>query len=414
MTTFFLFIDLFTYIFFIYLFYLKKELVILYLPVLTFANTMIEPVLPAFLYYGAISSLLIYCILQNRKFYKYNISALLLFIYFLILLPAVRDLELIRPNVFSVLTFFISIPLIYSVYLKHTRETIFKELSNAALLILVLFVVNVLVSTKLGYSPFEMYGITHGVLYGDLYGANFNILAIAVYLTVMRQLEYRKTLELLILIVSVVFILLSLRRSVMLITAIAIVVPFLSLLSRLQIKRFILFGSFIFLIGYGIYSSTSFMNNFQERYEERKLDERSLEEEKRFMEYELLYNDMFIHNRYSPWFGYELFNSAGNYGEGYFEYRTLHSDLTSIAHSSGLLGLLFYISMILTAFKQSFKAAFYARDKLITLFCALALAIFTMTGRYTESGAMMLLFFVLLITIAKDHNSELTDLKTSN
>jgi hypothetical protein len=401
MKTFFLLVEILSYVFALFLFIKKKELAIIYIPVLIFSNGIIDPVFSAFIYYATISLLILSCIIRNGSFFRKNIYAVLILLYFIILLPRSSDLVLIRPHVFSVLWLFASVPLVSVIYQKHTEDVIFKEITTAAFIILILFIANVLVSTIYKYSPNEMYGITKGILYGNLYGAGFNILAIAVFITVLNWIDKKTIINLVVLIISFSFIMLSLRRSVTLISSLGVVIALLSLLTRKEAKKFIAFGSVIFLMGYMIYSSTAFKEEFNERYELRHLDDRKLEDEKRFIEYELVYKDMFVYNAYSPWFGYELLNSSGHYGKGIFEYRTLHADVPSIAHSSGILGLILYLLMVATAFQQSFRAARTNLDKLIILFCAVTFIVFTITGRFTEAGSLLLLFLVLMLPLAR-------------
>src|SRR5688500_18912741 len=102
MDKFFFLIEVLSYLFAIYLFFKKKELAIIYLPVLIFANNIIEPVFSASFYYGTISFLILSGIARNGTFYKNNIYALLLFCYFLLLLTRSNDLAAIRPSVFPV------------------------------------------------------------------------------------------------------------------------------------------------------------------------------------------------------------------------------------------------------------------------------------------------------------------------
>ncbi len=403
MSAFFLFIEIASYLFAVYLFVTKKELAIIYIPVLIFSNIIIDAVFSASIYYATISILILSCILKNGSFYRNNIYAVLSFIYILILLPRSSDLEFIRPSVFSVLWLFATIPLILSVYQKYPREVIFREVTNAGFIIICLFVVNVLISTKMGFSPNQMYGITTGVLYGNLYGAGFNILGIAMFVSVLKFLDRKKPIYLLVIIVALAFLVLSVRRSVILISGLGVAIAFITLLTQKEARKFIFLGSLVALVGYIIYSNTSLMGEFEERYELRKLDERELGEEKRFIEYELIYKDMFEYKDYSPLYGYELFNSSGHYGKGVFEFRTLHADLPSIAHSTGILGLLLYLLMVKTAFIRSFKASESIRDKLIIFFCAVAFITFTVTGRYTETGSMILIYLILMLPFAKNN-----------
>lgn len=401
MDKFFFLIECLSYLFSLYLFFKKGELAIIYLPVLIFSNNIIEPVFSASLYYGTISFLILSGIVRNGAFYKNNVYALVLFFYFLLLLTRSADLAAIRSNAFSVFWLLISIPLIAAIYKKHSKETIFGELTISAFLILLLFVANVMMSSINHYAPARMYGIGGGILYGNIYGAGFNILALAVFIMALKLIMDRKLAYLLLVITAYSFIMLSLRRSVMLVSTIGIVVAMLTLLLRKEAKKFIFLAALGVLTGFLVYSNTGFENAFKERYELRKLNERALDSEPRFAEYELLYKDMFVYDAYSPVIGFEMFNSANNYGKGVFELRTLHGDLPGIVHSSGILGLVLYLLMITTVFKASFNAASSAIDRSIIFFAAIALVVFTITGRFTEGGSMLLIFLVLMLPLSR-------------
>jgi hypothetical protein len=395
MEKFFLLVEVASYLFAIYLFFKKKELALTYIPVLIFSHNIIEPIFSASVYYGTISCLILYCIFRNGTFYKSNIFALLLVCYFLLLLTRSNDLAEIRSQVFHVFWLLLSIPLIGSIYKKHTTDAIFKELVNSAILILLLFIVNVALSTYYNYSPTRMYGIARGILYGNVYAAGFNILAIALFVVALRVIVKPNIWYFLVAALAYIFIMLSLRRSVMLISSAGIILALLTLLLRKEAKKFVLLGSLVCLVGFLVYSGTNFKDEFQERYETRQLDDRALEDEPRMAEYELIYKDMFVYNAYSPLIGFEMFNSAGNYGKGVFEKRTLHGDLPGIAHSSGFIGLGLYFLMIITIFRNTLGEAVSATDKLIVFFSAAAFLMFTITGRFTESASMLMIFLLL-------------------
>jgi hypothetical protein len=402
MSVFFLLLEAFIYGFAGYLLLRKKDLALIYLPVLFFTDIVITSVAPALAYYATISLLLASLLYRNSFFFRHNVFALLITIYFLLLVPQSGDVVAIRPYIFGVTWLFLSLPLIHSIYGKYSRDTIVGELSQAALLILLIFIANVGVSSLYNYSPFAMYGITSGILYGNIYAADFNILPIAVFITAMSLMKRKNTFQFLVLMVAFAFIMLTLRRSVMGLSMAAGIFAFIISLAQKDIRKVLVFGSLVFLVGFIIYANTGFMSLFTERYELRNLDNRELEEEKRFIEYELILKDMFVYRDYSAWFGFELFNSWGNYGRGSLGDRSLHSDLTNIAHSSGLLGLGLYLLMIATAFRQSYRNAATKADKLICLFCAMTLLVYTTTGRYTETGYMLLLFLLLLLPLAKE------------
>jgi len=401
MERFFLLVEIASYIFTVYLFYKKKELAVMYVPVLIFAHNVIDPVFSALLYYGTISFLFLYCIFRNGTFYKHNIFAVLLFCYFLLLLTRSNDLVIIRTHIFHVFWFLLAIPLIGSIYQKYSTDTIYKELVNSAVLILLLFIVNVLMSTFYHFSPARMYGIVRGILYGNVYAAGFNILSIALFVVALRVIIHPQLWYVLVAAVAYTFVILSLRRSVMLVSTAGIIVAMLSLLVKRNTKRFFFLGSLVVLIGLLVYSGTNVGSEFKERYELRQLNDRELEGEQRFAEYELVYKDMFVYNYYSPLIGFDMFNSAGNYGKGVFEMRTLHGDVPGIVHSSGIIGLVLYFLMIVTGFRSSLAAAVSVVDKMLIFFSAVALVVFTITGRFTEGASMLLIFLVLGLPLAQ-------------
>ncbi|WP_276499733.1 hypothetical protein [Pontibacter litorisediminis] len=413
MSAFFLVVELLSYVFAIYIFLKKKELAVMYLPVLFFANSMVNPVLPASVFYLTVSFIIFAFIFWNPSYYKQNLPALLLSLYFLVLLPQSSDIVYIRPYLFAVFWLFTLIPCISTLYQKYTKKVIFKELTSTALILLVLFTCNVLMSTVKGYSPYEMYGISSGILYGNVYAAGFNVLTFAIYIVALGFIQNKSAVNLLVLVVTFSFILLSLRRSVMGISLLGILISYLTILTVDKAKTFVLFGFLAVALGCTVYFTTDLADSFKERYELRKLDERELEEEKRFIEYELLYKDMFVYRDYSPLTGFELFNSWGNYGRGALDDRSLHGDLTSITHSSGLIGLFLYLLMVFSAFRTSWKAAQTRTDYLTILFCGVAFIVFTITGRYTEVGAMMMLFLVLQLPLAEDE-TETADIEATH
>lgn len=400
MSLFFLFVELSSYVFAIYLLLKKKELAIVYLPVIIFASNMVEPVLPASVYYLTFSLLVFSLIFKNPGFYKYNLPAIALFTYFLLLLPRSEDLEFVRPYVFSVLCLFIVIASIGAIYHKYTREKVLSELANAAKIILVLFVINVLMATANKYVPLEMYGITTGILYGNIYAAGFNVLSIAIFITTLDFIQNKKIISFVLIIITLSFLILSLRRSAMGMSLLAVAIPYMTLLTKEKAKMLFLAATLTLVAGAVIYFATDLADLFMERYELRRLDERELNEEKRFLEYELLYKDMFVYRDYSPLIGYELFNSWGHYGRGIMEDRSLHGDLTNITHSSGLIGLALYLMMVFTAFNKALSAAGTRVDKLTIAFCALAFIVYTITGRYTETASTIMLYLLLLLPLA--------------
>ncbi|WP_215223625.1 O-antigen ligase family protein [Echinicola shivajiensis] len=389
------------YGFSIYLLIYKDDKILFYLPVVFYAYFMIDPIAPASLNYLLNLLLIGKVIHYHPSFFKNNPFALILGILYIFLLHKTTDFVFIRPYMFSVISLFIFIPLTVEVYKKYSRPELFKELYRSAIIVLILFVLNALASTISGFAPTEMYGIKSGILFGNQDTTFFNILAFAFFVTVYRLTSQNRPLDLLLFIVALSFIMLSLRRSAMGLSAMSIVTMLIILVLRGKVEKVVGFILLSIFAGAFIYFSTDFIEEFIHRVELRKLDERELAEEKRFFEYEMLYKDTFVTYDYDPWLGYGLFDSRGNYGKGAFGERSLHGDLTNIFHSTGIIGVFLYLAMIATAFVQALMRVKSSTDFLIVCFCGLVFGVYTITGRYTQVDNMFMMTLVLMLPMGK-------------
>src|SRR6266498_1632391 len=100
MQPFFLFVEfIFFYGLSIYLILKKNERGIFYLPVLLFVDKIVDTPDPAWLFYGILSLIVLLLIIKNGLFFRNNIWALFLIVYFLLLLTRASNLVLIRPFV---------------------------------------------------------------------------------------------------------------------------------------------------------------------------------------------------------------------------------------------------------------------------------------------------------------------------
>lgn len=401
MSLFFLLVEPLIYIAGGYLLFYKKDLAICYLPTLFFSSSVIVSSLPAIVEYAFFSFYIGILIYFNPKFYKKNIFAILLFILHIALIPYSSDLVLIRPTLFSVMWMLLLVPLTMTILEKHSRKEIFKELSNAVFIILVVFILNVLFSTFFNYSPYDMYGIESGILYGELINTDFNILAIATFIAFLLLTYRMNPWYLFLTLLSLSMIGLSMRRSVIGVCLLGIIFILLILFMRGQSKQVFGISSLIFLAVVFVAIFTDFSAVFKDRFEQRNLGERELAGEARFAEYAILYKDAFVHHDFNPWTGYELLNSGGNYGKGIFGNRSLHGDITNIIHSTGILGLLLYLTMVGKCFRDAIRNIRLTTDILIILFCISTFIVFTITGRYVQVDYMILLFLTLFLPLGK-------------
>jgi O-antigen ligase len=403
MNAFFLLIEISIPIFVIYLVFKKKDLSVVYLPLLFFSSAVVVKNFSSSVNYLIFTALILYLIAFNLNFVKRNIFAPILVIYFFLLIPKSDDLAIIRPNLFGSIWLFLLIPLIAEIFNKYSREQIFNELSKSALLTLIIFNINVILSTLLKFMPLGtgFYGATSGLMYGALSLDELNILPFAIFIVIRKGIKDKSLFYIVVYLAAIFFVLLTFRRTVMVLSVLATIIVLIELLNFKQIKDFILYGAIIGLVSILVIYKTGFLDSFWERYEMRKLDTRTVDKEPRLLEFEMIYKDMFVHFDYSPWFGHSLFNSHGNYGKGALGSRGLHTDFGTIMHGSGILGFMLYLSMVFVAFFLVWKRTYSRDDYLQLFFIMIAFAAYFMSGRWYTISAMTMMYCVLYLPLGK-------------
>jgi O-antigen ligase len=380
----------------------KQALAIVYVPVIMFSHHIIETKLPGFFYYFYLTLLLIYLVVFNLPFIKKNIFSIIIFIYFLILLKDYPfEFNRIRPYMVNISWVFLGIGLIPYIYEKYDREKIFKEISLSALLTMIVFSLNTILSTIFKYNPREAYGITSGILFGNISNDYYNIFPLALFLILRRAIKEKNLVFFVVFFVGLCFVLLTLRRSVMLLSVIAIIIVMIELLDFKNIKQFVIYGFFLAIVSIVIITQTSFMDQLIERIEGRGLAEKKLGEEGRIMEFTLLYKDLFVYYDYDPWFGFGLDQSHGNYGKKIYGTRSLHTDIAHLIHSSGFLGLFLYLMMVGLAFLMVWRKTKSKDDRLQFYFIVICFSLYFINGRYTTANAMIMMFGILNLPLGK-------------
>jgi len=407
MKVFFLFLEVFALVYFVYVLIKKRELAILHLPVVLFIYfNVITRTFPYLGIYALYLALLILLIYNYMDFIKNNIFSVFMFLWMLFLMTRINHWDEINKNILVLTpTLFLYIPMIISVYRNNQKEKIFTELGKSSVLVLIVFILNVGMASITKYIPDEeMYGINSGILFGNMFHTDFNILPFCILVVLLSLVEKKNLLYLFVFGVAFFLIMLSLRRTVMAGTLLALIFVIISLVFKGEIKKVGLFGGLIFGIILLVFKFTNFSDQLIERIELRNLEERDMAEEKRFFEYELIYNDVFVFFDYNPLIGNGLFNnsSSGNYGRGIFFGRPLHADITHMIHSSGLISVIIYFFIVFSSFRLSFAKLKSKNDYFIFIFCIIMFLVFTVTGRYTQTSGMLMFFLLLFVPIAKN------------
>lgn len=380
----------------------KGALSVVYFPLFFFVYSIIDSSLPTSFYQLLIICFLGYYVIYHLPFFFKNIFSIIIVLYFSLLALDVPDLVKIRSAFLEVVTLFLLIGVIPEIYKKYPRDVVFKEVSFSAILILVLFIVNALFSTLFKFNPGMMYGISGGVLFGKIIFANFNIMPLACYVVFQRAIKDKKPLYLLVFLITVFLVLLSLRRTVMLLTILGAFVSLVNLVEFKNLKKLLGLVGVISIVTLVVITSTGFLGMLKERYELRNLDDKSLEEEQRIQEIGLVYNDLFVYYDYNPWFGFRLFDAKGNYGKGVFGDRNLHTDLTVLVHSGGFFGLFLYLSMVCTVFLSVWRRTSTKFDYMQFFFILLVFSIFFVTGRFNNVQSSIMIYLILCLPFALD------------
>jgi hypothetical protein len=167
-----------------------------------------------------------------------------------------------------------------------------------------------------------------------------------------------------------------------------------------KITKIVFLGSIFIML---LISFSDLHTMLMARFEIRSQTEINLikfEQEGRFLDHTLVYQDAFIKNDFNPFFGYDFFNSRGNYGGGVLGNRPLHADIPVIMHSSGLIGVFLYLTVTLKFFYISYKNSKNKMELWICIFCLLVFILNTVTGRITEGAYSSLLFMLVLIPLS--------------
>lgn len=409
MDYYFLLVEFSVFILVVYAFAKKVQLSIIYLPLIIFSIETINTIVDPLIWYGIIFIFIVLYVVNNYNFILKNITAILLIIYFTILFFMSDDMARTITFYTKCVIWFVCLPLIIMIYEKYDRDIVMKEINFVSLSILILYCTNVLFATLTGYSPREMYADTWWIKFGNMFATNFNILPVALfgflYTTKIKNKVLLTSMTLLFLFMIIV----PFRRSVLIALAIVLLcLVFYNIKYNSYVNILMYLSTIIVLVSIMLI----FTNVFQiinERVEKRNIQERGFVEleESRFLEYQIIFADMFIYKDYSPIFGYGFFDSWGNYGRGVFgKERSLHADLTSIAHTGGLLAVLLYLLMIYHAKIYVYKKSMHQDKYIILLFFILTLIVFTITGRYTETGYKIMLFLILFIPLCEQNNGD--------
>lgn len=392
----------------IVLFLKKRELVVLYIPLLFFIHGLIEVAfVRSLIWYFLITCFFSFAAFRVNFLKRINGPAVLLISYFVVLYIFSHDLSDTRPALFAMACLIGTIFVAPNLYLMHGKEIIWEDLYKMSSWVLYFFIANTLLSTATGYVPNPLYGRTTGVIYGNMGATSFMIIPVALFIYLTYDLKKAPLLHIAIGLLAFALATLSFRRTAVVTSALALICFLLIVFMEEDRRRAVALGiALVGMAALGLFF-TDFQTQFEERYQGRFSDKEVIQaDEGRMVDHVMVYEDMVVHGRYSILFGYGFFNSAGNYGGGVHRGRSLHPDLPVIAHASGVIGLALYLGMVFKVFRQSWQRRSQTRDKILWFFCLLVFLVFTISGRITDTAYAVAFFLLLYVPVAPVESRE--------
>lgn len=385
-----------------YIFYKKRELTVVYLPMFFFARSLTEFFyIRAIIWYFLVILIIGFACMVVNPLRRINLFSVALFVYFTGLYIFSHSMSETRVYYFTMFCFISIFMIAPNLYARHGRDVILENLYKMSFCVLVIFVVNSLYSTTTGYAPYAIYGRTTGILYGNMGPTEFMLIPVVLFVYLLFRARRPSALHLAMGFLGFAFVLLSFRRTVGFAAILAVLAFFVLLLLQGNKRQLFSTAGMIAAIVTLTLIFTDLDQQFGERYESRFSDRELIEgDEGRFTDHEMTYKDLFVYERYSLIFGYGFFNSSGNYAGGSRGSRSLHPDIPVLLHASGILGLGLYFAMIGYGFRQSVRASKTYQDWVVLGFCAAVFATFTFSGRITEAAYATGIALVLLLPLA--------------
>lgn len=150
-----------------------------------------------------------------------------------------------------------------------------------------------------------------------------------------------------------IFLLISLKRSPILLTILGSLILLLFNNSKLKSMNSIITLFLLMILSFPLYKDIIF-KQFESRKDYIQID--NLEKESRFLELNFYIDELKAGMATSKLLlGHELFNSVGNYASGYFGKREAHTDHGKLLYGGGFIAWSLYIITFYVLFKYFFK-----------------------------------------------------------
>lgn len=224
----------------------------------------------------------------------------------------------------------------------------FHRINRSLIILMILFVCNILISNifNLGQVQYEN---EETIDVGNIYTIGLNSMSYCLVTLPMIFSLYpfskknHKVLLAILAVLILIFMIVLLKRAALLGLIVGYTIWFITsrIKNKIMILRFIVLVAIALAFTFPLYKDL-FLAKYAAREDRFEAD--TYKTEGRYLENRIVFMEVFSFKdiNYSL-FGREMFNSPGNYGEGQWGNRQLHSDYANILNGSGIMGMLFYL-----------------------------------------------------------------------
>ncbi|MBN1187809.1 MAG: hypothetical protein JXB49_36385 [Bacteroidales bacterium] len=236
-------------------------------------------------------------------------------------------------------------------YLVTDKEKL-NKFTDGIIGMAVIFVLNGIFAKNLGARP-DVYGGTGftmgGIAFTEILQGSIFLIALPSILG-SADSKSKKALVLLLGLGIMILLILSLRRTSVIIVLIAFCYYAVKNRNyRWSIVYFLIVAAPVYFLFFSVVN-----NAVSERLEDRPelvAGGYSITQEYRYLEYGIVYKEV-TSNAKMFLVGRDFLNSQGNYNQGRWGTRVLHSDFTLILDGSGFIGLILYLLIIIDLFRR--------------------------------------------------------------
>ncbi len=339
-----------------------------------------------------------------------------LFFFFFVFFDALINSSNLFISISGSLSIFISTSYYLLSYSTFKHRTDISSFSIWFSVIPLLFFINLILFTTLGLGD-PVYGSNTTIRVGNLHHSRIYSGSLVILLSfVLMRYSKLKLLHSLLIYLLFVILLLSMRRTALLIIFLGLII-YLALYKKTNVLKY-LFLTFLFLI----LTFPFYKNQLNEVLEARgsrvSANEEALEEETRYLEVIVVTNKIFSFTDFAySLFGTEFLNSIGTYSTPEIKMpndRILHTDYAVIIHGAGIIGFVLYIIFSLLLFNPMVKyIKYFGFKNEITI---LTLMMFSTFLLVTISGSILnitfrTMYFIIMGALNRIINEEIKIIK---